>query len=92
MRRRGALLREIADVMNAAGQPTPAGRPHWQPINVSNLLGTWGAEQLRAQLDRESDAVPLTAGTGCGRHPYPRSAAAAGSACAGLPWSGIVAA
>jgi hypothetical protein len=60
MRRRGALLREIADAMNGAGRPTPAGRPHWQPIHVSDLLGTWGAQQLCAQLDRESDAEDLT--------------------------------
>jgi hypothetical protein len=55
MRRGGALLREIADAMNRAGRPTADGRPHWRPAHVWNLLQTWGARQLDAQLDAQLD-------------------------------------
>lgn len=46
MRRAGARLIDIADALNATGTPTPAGRPTWLKIHVSNLLRTQGGRDL----------------------------------------------
>jgi hypothetical protein len=47
----GALLREIAAELNAAGVVTPGGRPVWLPIHVSRLLRTDGGLALAADLE-----------------------------------------
>lgn len=64
-RSNGALLREIAEELNAAGRETPGGKPVWLPIHVSRLLRTTGAERLR-HGDCQPDCPHVSFGRDCG--------------------------
>lgn len=48
LRGRSAKLREICEVLNGEGVPTPGGRPLWRPKTVHDLLNTIDAEHLMA--------------------------------------------
>ena len=46
LRKRGDLLTEICDQLNADGVPTPGGGKHWWPSHVHRLLRTLDAQRL----------------------------------------------
>lgn len=48
-RLKGRTLREISEMLNAAGITTPTGRRPWYPSHVSRLLQTPGARALVAE-------------------------------------------
>jgi len=49
LREAGAVLADIAAAMNAAGVPTPGGRPSWGPSHVHRLLQTRHAHRRRTE-------------------------------------------
>jgi hypothetical protein len=51
LRRQGLSLQQIADRLNAAGIPTPAGRDKWLKSHVDRLLNAAHVQELALTID-----------------------------------------
>lgn len=59
----GARLVDIAEVMNRAGTPTPAGSPRWWPSHVSRLLATQAGRRAVNEMPApKEDTAPRKQG------------------------------
>lgn len=50
LREQDYSIREISEYLNSHHVPTPGGGPRWWPSRVHGLLGTRGAQEMRAVL------------------------------------------
>lgn len=57
LHRQGLSYRQISAVLNAAGVPTPLGRPMWLKSSVDRLLHTQYAKEILDQSAREPATV-----------------------------------